>query len=237
MTARVLVVTGTDTDVGKTVVTAALVSRALEAGRGVHLHKPTQTGVQPGEEGDVQTVRRLLGEPSGLATSEGVRLPDPLAPATAARRAGVVAPTVAEHAARVRELAADPGCELLVLEGAGGLLVELDAAGGTLRDLVRALADGADGLSVQVVVVARAGLGTLNHAALTVEALGGLPVAGLVVGAAPEDPGLAEWCNLEDLPRVTGLPLLGAVPAGAGGLAPGAFREGARTWVGLPGLV
>ncbi|WP_462417981.1 dethiobiotin synthase [Kytococcus sp. Marseille-QA3725] len=241
MSARVLVVTGTDTEVGKTVVTAALVSRALDAGLRVHLHKATQTGVAPGEEGDVQTVQCLLGDPSELEVSEGVRLPEPLAPATAARRAGVTAPTVAEHVARVVALAADPGNDLVVVEGAGGLLVEADAEGGTLRDLVRQLVEadveaGADvgGVAVETVVVARAGLGTLNHAALTVEALGDLPVAGLVVGAASTDPDLAERCNRRDLPRVTGRPVLGEVPAGAGALDPVAFRQGAREWVRLP---
>ncbi|MFC0358759.1 dethiobiotin synthase [Kytococcus schroeteri] len=250
---RVVVVTGTDTDVGKTVVTAALCARLLADGQRVHLHKPTQTGVAADEEGDVQTVRRMLGAPVGLTTSEGVRLPEPLAPATAARRAGVEAPTVARHAEQVRELARALARETagatLVLEGAGGVLVEMDAAGGTLRDLVRELATGTpdhegggDALSVQVVVVARAGLGTLNHAALTVEALRGplgerLPartLAGLVVGASSEDPGLAERCNVEDLPRVTGLPLLGSVPAGAGDLSPEDLVAGAARWLVWP---
>ena len=83
------------------------------------------------------------------------------------------------------------------------------------------------------VVVARAGLGTLNHAELTVAALKsrGQDVAGVVVGEWPEQPGIAEEENLVDLPRVTGVPLLGRIPAGAAALPVRAFRRGALDWV------
>ena len=82
-------------------------------------------------------------------------------------------------------------------------------------------------------MVARAGLGTLNHAALTVQAIQarGLEVAGVVVGSWPEHPGLAEEQNLVDLPRVTGVPLLGRVPEGAASLPVRAFRRGSLDWV------
>ena len=92
--------------------------------------------------------------------------------------------------------------------------MRLDTEGGTLLDLAAALAS--YGLSVEVVVVVAAGLGTLNHTELTVGALRarGIEPAGLVVGSWPADPGLAERCNLEDLPRVTGLPLLAVIPEG-----------------------
>ena len=77
-----------------------------------------------------------------------------------------------------------------------------------------------------------AGLGTLNHTELTVDALRarGLEPAGLVVGSWPADPGLAERCNLEDLPRVTGVPLLAVIPAGAGGLERRDFTAAAPGW-------
>ena len=82
-------------------------------------------------------------------------------------------------------------------------------------------------------MVARAGLGTLNHTALTVQAIQarGLEVAGVVVGSWPEHPDLAEEQNLLDLPRVTGVPLLGRVPEGAAALPVRAFRRGALDWV------
>jgi dethiobiotin synthetase len=83
--------------------------------------------------------------------------------------------------------------------------------------------------------VVRAGLGTLNHAGLTVEALRtrGLPIAGLVIGSWPAEPDLAELCNLEDLPAVTGVPLIGRVPAGAGTLDRNVFMDVGKTWITL----
>ncbi len=221
---RAVVVTGTDTGVGKTVVTAALARGYADRGLRVAVVKPTQTGVLPGEAGDVDVVARLSGVPHIV---EHVRLPEPLAPDTAARRAGTAMPTVQEHANRIADLDA----EVAVVEGAGGLLVRLDDRGGTIADL--ALASCRADVPVTVVVVARAGLGTLNHAALTVEALRrrGLEPAGLVIGCWPADPDLAERCNLDDLPAVTGLPLLGRIPAGAGQLTPDAFASAVPTWI------
>lgn len=216
MSGRVLVVTGTGTGVGKTVVTAAL---AVRAGEGVVVVKPVQTGVLAGEAGDADDVRRL----AGCAVTEFVRLPDPLAPDTAARRAGVSLPPVAAYASRIRDLAQVH--RTVIVEGAGGLLVRLDSAGGTLLDL-------AADLVAEVVVVAAAGLGTLNHTELTVAALRsrGLEPAGLVIGSWPASPDLAERCNLEDLPRVTGVPLLAAVPEGAGALPAGEFAAAVPGW-------
>lgn len=215
MTGRVLVVTGTGTGVGKTVVTAALAVRSP----GCLVVKPVQTGVGPDEPGDADEIRRL----AGADVVELVRLPDPLAPDTAARVAGVAVPAVAEHAARIRGLAAEHGT--VIVEGAGGLLVRLDTEGGTLLDL-------AASLDASVVVVATAGLGTLNHTELTVAALRhrGLEPAGVVIGSWPDQPDLAERCNLEDLPRVTGVPLLGRIPAGAGALDPAEFRASVPGW-------
>ena len=214
---RYVVVTGTGTGVGKTVVTATLA--ALSAG--CLVVKPVQTGVGPGEPGDADDVRRL----SGADVAELVRLPDPLAPNTAARVAGVDIPTIAEHAATIRDLAR--GRETVIVEGAGGLLVRLDSAGATVLDLAVAL-------EASVVVVASAGLGTLNHTELTVAALRsrGVEPLGIVIGSWPSSPDLAQRCNLEDLPRGTGVPLLGRVPGGAGALTPEEFRAGAPGWLG-----
>ncbi len=215
MSGRVLVITGTGTGVGKTVVTAAVA--ALARGR-VAVLKPAQTGVAPGEPGDLAAIARLV---PGVTGRELGRFPDPLAPATAARRAGLPPVTPAVAAAAARGLAADH--DLVLVEGAGGLLVRFDDDGGTLADLATAL-------DAPVLVVATAGLGTLNHTALTVEALRarGLTCVGVVVGAWPREPDLAARCNLADLPDVTGVPLVGAVPEGAGGLGPVEFAAVAR---------
>lgn len=215
MTGRVLVVTGTGTGVGKTVVTAAVAATAVTAGQRVAVFKPAQTGVGPGDPGDVDDVAALV---PGVTTRELARYPEPLAPATAARRSGLAPVTPAAAAAAARELAAEH--DLVLVEGAGGLLVRFDYDGGTLADVAAAL-------DAPVLVVAAAGLGTLNHTGLTVQALHarGLRCAGVVVGAWPDTPDLAARCNRDDLPVTTGVPLLGLLPEGIGGLAPDRFRS------------
>jgi dethiobiotin synthetase len=111
-------------------------------------------------------------------------------------------------ASAVRDLAV--GHDLVLVEGAGGVLVRYAADGWTFADLARAL-------EAPVLVVATAGLGTLNHTALTLEVLAGRGVRfeGLVVGSWPAEPDLAVRCNLRDLQVVAGRPLGGALPAGA----------------------
>jgi dethiobiotin synthetase len=215
----VLIVTGTGTGVGKTVVVAALAALGIAAGRRVAVLKPAQTGVGPDELGDVGEIRRLLGETAtltgALTTRELARYPDPLAPATAAARVGRAAVTTEQVVDAVAELARDH--DLVLVEGAGGLLVRF-CAGETLADV-------AAKLDAPVLVVAAAGLGTLNHTALTTEVLvaRGLRPAGVVIGSWPAEPDLAARCNLADLPAVTGVPLRGQLPAGAGRLSPGEF--------------
>jgi dethiobiotin synthase len=214
-----IVVTGTGTGVGKTIATAALA--ATRPGP-VTVVKPVQTGVGDGSPGDAEVVHAL----TGCAVEEWTRLDEPLAPDTAARRAGISIPPVHEYAARLTALDGE-----VVVEGAGGLLVRLDTEGGTLLDLAAALRP-----PVEVVVVVSAGLGTLNHTELTVGALRGrgLEPAGLVIGSWPAEPDLAEQCNLEDLPRVTGLPVLARIPAGAGALSREEFLASAPAWFAVP---
>ncbi|MEO5664675.1 MAG: dethiobiotin synthase [Nocardioides sp.] len=212
----ILVVTGTGTGVGKTIATAALAARASGS---VVVVKPVQTGVLPGEVGDIDDVRRL----AGCEVVELVRLPDPLAPDTAARLAGVPLPSVAEHAARILSLADDH--DTVIVEGAGGLLVRLDSDDGTLLDLASAL-------GASVVIVVAAGLGTLNHTELTVQALRarGIEPSGLVIGSWPSDPDLASRCNREDLPRVTGVPVIAVLPAGVGTVEQSEFVAAVPGW-------
>jgi dethiobiotin synthase len=211
----ITVVTGTSTGVGKTVATAAL---AVTSPGSVLVVKPVQTGARDGDS-DAREVGRL----AGVDTVEWTVLDEPLAPDTAARRQGVEIPLVASYAARLRGLPQDS----VLVEGAGGLLVRLDAAGGTLLDLASDLGTVAE---IDVVVVVAAGLGTLNHTELTVDALRarGLAVRGLVVGSWPAEPGLAERCNLEDLARVA--PVLAVIPEGAGALSREAFVAAAPGW-------
>ncbi|MFQ6170803.1 dethiobiotin synthase [Oryzobacter sp. R7] len=222
----VVLVTGTGTEVGKTVATAALAALVRQRGSTVAVVKPAQTGLAPGDPGDVDEVRRLVGD--DLATHELVRLRDPLSPEAAARREGADLPPVAAHARTVTGLTEE--ADVVLVEGAGGLLVRLDSRGGTLADLGTALRY--KGVSCGVVLVASAGLGTLNSAALTAEALASrqLPLLGVVVGSWPAEPGFTEESNLVDLPRVTGAPLWGSVPAGAGAMAREDFLAAVPTW-------
>ena len=168
----VLVVTGTDTGVGKTVATAALACHARLAGIDVAVCKPVQTGSADGDD-DLGEVGRL----SGVTELHGfARFPEPLAPVAAATRAGMALPTLADLTAWVRDV--DAPERLTLVEGAGGLLVELGQGGVTLRDL-------ASDLAAPVLVVVAPGLGTLNHTALTLEALAlqDISCAGLIIGA------------------------------------------------------
>lgn len=211
-----LVITGTDTGIGKTIVTAALACHARLAGLDVAVVKPVQTGVGIGD-GDGDDDLREVGRLSGVdALVPGWRYPEPLAPVAAAERAGLPLPTRAELIDLV-EGVLRPG-RLVLVEGAGGLLVEVGAEAVTLRDL-------ATDLDAAVLVVVRAGLGTLNHAALTVEALAaqGVPCAGLVVGSWPSEPGVAEESNRTALDRIA--PVRAVLPSGAGALRPPAFAE------------
>ncbi|MES5823836.1 dethiobiotin synthase [Streptomyces sp. RG80] len=217
----VLVITGTGTEVGKTIATASVAAAAVAAGRSVAVLKAAQTGVRPGEPGDAQEVARLAG---AVTTAEVARYPEPLAPATAARRAGRAAVRPRDVAEAAAKLAAEH--DLVLVEGAGGLLVRFDEAGGTL-------ADAAQLLGAPVLLVASAGLGTLNTTELTARELRAREVEllGVVIGSWPDSPDLASRCNLADLPVVAGAPLLGALPAGAGGLVPTDFRAAAPGWL------
>ncbi|MFJ9903574.1 dethiobiotin synthase [Streptomyces sp. NPDC101152] len=217
----VLVITGTGTEVGKTITTAAVAATAVAAGRSVAVLKAAQTGVRPDERGDADEVARLAG---AVTATELARYPEPLAPATAARRAGMTPVRPQDVAEAAAKLSAEH--DLVLVEGAGGLLVRFDEAGGTL-------ADAAQLLRAPVLVVATAGLGTLNTTELTARELRGrgVELLGVVIGGWPDAPDLAMRCNITDLPDVAGAPLLGAVPFGVGSLAPADFRAAAPGWL------
>ncbi|MGN6160439.1 MAG: dethiobiotin synthase [Marmoricola sp.] len=216
-------VTGTDTDVGKTITTAALVVQAKSLGRSPYVIKPAQTGVKH-EAGDLTTVRHLAG---GVPGHVGIALSEPLAPVAAAALDSVALPAL-EDQLRILEHNAS-WYDATHVEGAGGLLVELGDGFGLLE-----LADAAvaAGIEVEFVVVARSGLGTLNHSMLTVNAIRarGHAVRGIVIGSMPSEPDLATRGNVTELPRLTGVPTLAAIPAGAGALSPADFQAQAPSW-------
>ncbi|WP_041684321.1 dethiobiotin synthase [Renibacterium salmoninarum] len=225
---KVVFVTGTDTDVGKTITTAALAAVFAQVGS-VAIYKPVQTGVEAGEAGDTAEVARLAGVQN---TFEGARYSAPMAPVAAAEKENRELPSLASHVRNVVELS--QRFDRVLVEGSGGLLVELDGAGGTLADLAAgfALAAGNGTASESgVVLVARAGLGTLNHAALTIEALQtrGLDLVGVVLGSVPAIPNVVERSNQEVF-AASRNKLLAQVPAGVAKMQAKAFCEAAGLW-------
>ncbi|GAB2457002.1 ATP-dependent dethiobiotin synthetase BioD [Jatrophihabitans fulvus] len=215
----VLVVTGTSTDVGKTIVTAALAAQAAaRRGHRVAVVKPAQTGMAPGEPGDLAEVTRLSGVTD---THEYARYPDPLSPHHAAAVSGMKELQLADAVRRIVDL--DAVRDTVIVEGAGGLLVPFtDDDRWTLADLAAAL-------HAPVLVVTTPGLGTLNHTALTVGRLAeeGLTLAGVVIGSWPAEPDLAMRRNVADLAALgPDGRLAGVLPEGSGS-APD-FRKRAR---------
>ncbi|MDQ1622226.1 MAG: dethiobiotin synthetase [Actinomycetota bacterium] len=219
----IILVTGTDTGVGKTITTAVLTAILHGMGRSVAVYKPCQSGAAAGDS-DAAEIVRLAG---AVTAETGVVLQEPLAPVAAGAVDGTSLPRVAAHAERVRELAASH--DHVLIEGAGGLLVELDSDGGTLADLGSLLA-------AAFVLVARPALGTLNHTALTLEALAAreLQVLGIVLGSWPDKPDFLHHSNRQVLHSLR-VPFLGALPERASELSPAAFRAEAAAWLnGLP---
>jgi len=180
-----LVVCGTDTDVGKTVVSALLVE-----GLGARYWKPVQSGLEGGS--DSERVQRLLELPAERLLPEAYRLSAPVSPHWAAERDGVVIDP--------ERLALPEGEEPLVVECAGGLLVPLRRDWLQIDQILR--------WKLPVVLVARSGLGTLNHTLLSLEALRQrrIPVLGLVLNGPlhPDNP--------RTLTQLGGVPVLAELP-------------------------
>ena len=196
-------VTGTDTGIGKTVVAAALGLAAQACGRTAVVLKPGQTGDDGTITGDAEFCQTILGTEEPLEAISPFRLRAPLAPAVAARLEGVrVDPAVV----RERHAALHERYDLVIVEGAGGLLVPF-SDGVDMAGLAAML-------GLPLVVVARPGLGTLNHILLTLEAAHrrGLTVLGVVLSGFPDDPGLDVLTNPAALARLTPVPLLGVIP-------------------------
>jgi dethiobiotin synthetase len=209
--ARGVFVTGTDTGVGKTLVACALL-RALRA-RGIDAGamKPIETGVGPGGPADAIALQAAAGGRDPLADV----CPQPFAlaaaPAAAARAERRAVDLAAIDAAYERLRARR---ELLVVEGAGGLLVPITAK--------FAMADLAQRMGLPLLVVARAALGTINHTRLTLESARarGLAVAGVVISHSDGVLSAADTANLDELRRELGAALLSEIPALAPGAAP-----------------
>lgn len=193
---RALLVLGTDTGVGKTVV-AALLTRAFQAaGKKAVPFKPVEAGGD--DTGFLAAAAGATREEVGL-----YRFSEPLSPHLAAESEGRAIDTDVIRA-RFHELSDQ--ADIVIFEGVGGALVPLT------RDTL--FLDFAAGLGTPAVIVARPGLGTLNHTLLTVEAClkRGVDIAGIIVNRFPDDPTDAERNNPEQLHELTGLPILGIIP-------------------------
>lgn len=190
---RGVFVTGTDTGVGKTVVSAALMHHGRRDGP-VRYWKPVQTGAE--EDDDTAVVRELAACRADELFTQGVRLPRPVSPHLAARLNGTtidVEPLVASMPQTADE-------RWWIVEGAGGVLVPLNPTE-TMADLMVRL-------GWPVVVAARSALGTINHTLLTIDALRrrGLRVAGVVmVGDRNDD-------NREAIEEYGAVAVLGQMP-------------------------
>ncbi len=186
-------VTGTGTEVGKTVVAAVLARGFAASGAQVAVFKPCVTGLEEDGEADHELLRRAAGSAQSDAEIAPYRYGPPVSPHLGAALAGEeIDPERLREAARA---AAGQG-DSLVCEGVGGLLVPL-AAGYLVRDL-------ASELGYPLVVVAGPGLGTINHTLLTLEAAraAGLEVAAVVLTPWPPEPSEVERSNRETIARL-----------------------------------
>jgi dethiobiotin synthetase len=193
-----LFVTGTGTEVGKTVVAAVTARSLLASGRSVAVFKPAVTGLDEPGEADHELLRRAAGSSQSDEEIAPYRYGPPASPHLAAELAGErIEPERVLAAAR----AAGAAAERLVCEGVGGLLVPL-APDYLVRDL-------AADLGLPLVIAAPPGLGTINHTLLTIEAArsAGLRVIAVVLTPWPEPPGPVERSNRETIAALGGAPV------------------------------
>jgi dethiobiotin synthetase len=203
-----LFVTGTDTGVGKTVLSAALLHRYRNVGP-VRYWKPVQTGIE--QDDDTAEVVRLAAASEAEILNEGVRLRHPVSPHLAARLADD--PINLLHLYRMLPKEAE---SIWIVEGAGGALVPLNNADSMIDLMIM--------LELPVLVAARSGLGTINHTRLTVGALRArsLFVAGVVLIGEPN----AE--NAEAIEHYGKVPVLAQMPH-FDSLTPQALGEWSKT--------
>jgi dethiobiotin synthetase len=192
-----LFVTGTGTEVGKTVVAAAIARTAAAAGQRVAVFKPAVSGLddyaESGEEPDHELLRRAAGSAQADDEVAPYRYGPPVSPHLGAELAGE---EIDPAALRAAAGAAGEGADLLICEGVGGFLVPL-TLGYLVRDLAR-------DLGLPVAIAAAPGLGTINHTLLTIEAVRavGLEVAGVVLTPWPDEPSEVERSNREAIARL-----------------------------------
>jgi dethiobiotin synthetase len=201
--------TGTDTGVGKTVVSAALSIALTRLGFRVGVMKPIETGVSPTRpsQSDAVRLRQAAGCQAPLDTISPYRFPLPVAPITAAKQAGrAISLPLLDR--RYRQLAQQH--DWMVVEGVGGALVPI-RANLDVTDLISRF-------NLPAVIVGRSGLGGINHARLTIEALRQreIPIIALVLNrpspARSPIERAQEHSTVEVLGQLAGIPVLGPLP-------------------------
>lgn len=201
---RGLFVTATDTEVGKTVVAAALTAALAADGIRVGAFKPVVTGLDEEPDGGKPHDHELLARCAGM-TGDAVA-PYRYGPAVSPHLAAELAEEAIdpERLVAVARATAEAHGGTLVAEGVGGLLVPLTLDGYLVRDLAVAL-------GLRVVVVARPGLGTINHTMLTIEAARavGLDVRGVVLTPWPGAPSPMERSNATTIEALGGVEVVG----------------------------
>ncbi|MGO4887572.1 dethiobiotin synthase [Anaerobacillus sp. MEB173] len=200
-------ITGTDTDIGKTLSTTLLTAYFHRQGKNVIPYKPVQSGaveydgklVAP----DVQLYQLVL--PS-LNEADGCTylLKKPSSPHLAAREEQVhIQPeSILKHYQKLQRL-----YEVVLVEGAGGLIVPMNDTGYCVIDLI-------EEMRLPVILIARAGLGTINHTVLSIMALRqrGIPIAGIILNRVQKGDSIIEEDNQKVIEQLTNVPILGVIP-------------------------
>src|SRR3954447_26825971 len=200
---RGVFVTGTDTEVGKTVVAAAICAAAVERGIRAARSRPVVTGLDE-PAGDWPRDHELLARAANAGQSPEDVAPHRYGPAVSPHLAEQLAGEEIDPEALVAKAQAEAEkADALVVEGVGGLLVPL-----ANEYLVR---DFAGELSLPVVIAARPGLGTINHSLLTIEAARAvaLRVQAVVLTPWPAEPNAMQRSNMETIERFAEIPVLG----------------------------
>ncbi len=213
-------ITGTDTGVGKTLVAAALALHLKRRGLSVGVMKPIETGVSPAKErrSDAARLRSIIESEESLGAIRPYTFPLPVAPLTAAQADGQTINL--ETIKKIYRLLSHR-YDHLVMEGVGGVLVPITETT-MVTDLIKQL-------RLPVVVVGRSGLGGINHALLTIEALRRkqIPVVALMLNQTQsvrsEMLRIQECSTLDILRKYAGVPVLGPLPYAPG--LPGRFRS------------
>ena len=203
--AKSFFITGTGTGVGKTIVTAGIAGFFLSKGKNVSVMKPVQTGTCESVS-DLETIKLIAPGitpiPKRLANPYSFSLP--ASPLLAAESENKKIKTDIILKA-FREISSRTDIDVLLVEGAGGLLVPLTDKF-LMIDLISEM-------GIPVILVAAAGLGTVNHTLLSIEALKNrnLEIAGIVINKMPRNPGVVEKDNVKTIERLAGIPVMAVI--------------------------